>query len=152
MKSVGEADGDRRTFKEAFLKAVRSLELGKSGSLFPSGPDDTSDESEDETALRKRLVVPTIAACGRSSGAAARMDDETLYELTKIDPWFLQQFAEIEQLRSMAALGELRDIVAGSAAHAQAQRLRRCRHRGRVRRQRGPRAPAASRRGAGAGV
>ena len=38
MKSVGEAMAIGRTFKEAFLKAVRSLELGKRGSLFPSGP------------------------------------------------------------------------------------------------------------------
>ena len=35
MKSVGEAMAIGRTFKEAFLKAVRSLELGKNGSLFP---------------------------------------------------------------------------------------------------------------------
>ncbi len=58
MKSVGEAMAIGRTFKEAFLKAVRSLELGKLASLFPSGPSDTADEDEDESALRKRLVVP----------------------------------------------------------------------------------------------
>src|SRR5437870_831190 len=34
MKSVGEAMAIGRTFKEAFLKAFRSLELGKSGRLF----------------------------------------------------------------------------------------------------------------------
>src|SRR5919108_1232672 len=56
MKSVGEAMAIGRTFKEAFLKAVRSLELGRSGSLFPASPDDTSDEEEDESELRKRLV------------------------------------------------------------------------------------------------
>src|SRR6187402_2866211 len=55
MKSVGEAMAIGRTFKEAFLKAVRSLELSRSNaSLFPSGPDDTGDEDEDETSLRKR--------------------------------------------------------------------------------------------------
>src|SRR5262245_34600217 len=59
MKSVGEAMAIGRTFKEAFLKAVRSLELSRSSaSLFPSGPDDTGDEEEDESSLRKRLVVP----------------------------------------------------------------------------------------------
>src|SRR6476469_7017767 len=35
MKSVGEAMSIGRTFKESFLKAVRSLELGKAGTLFP---------------------------------------------------------------------------------------------------------------------
>ena len=48
MKSVGEAMAIGRTFKEAFLKAVRSLELGKLGSLFPAGPTRCRDE-EDET-------------------------------------------------------------------------------------------------------
>ena len=39
MKSVGEAMAIGRTFKEAFLKAVRSLEHGKRGTLFPTGPE-----------------------------------------------------------------------------------------------------------------
>src|SRR6187455_1266329 len=55
MKSVGEAMAIGRTFKEAFLKAVRSLELGRNGSLFPA----TDASEEDESALRQKLVVPT---------------------------------------------------------------------------------------------
>src|SRR5213595_3588329 len=55
MKSVGEAMAIGRTFKEAFMKGVRSLELGRSGLLF-SG---LSEPAEDETALRKRLAVPS---------------------------------------------------------------------------------------------
>src|SRR6186713_823057 len=51
MKSVGEAMAIGRTFKEAFLKAVRSLELGKLGTLFPPS---TSDDEVDETELRKK--------------------------------------------------------------------------------------------------
>jgi carbamoyl-phosphate synthase large subunit len=113
MKSVGEAMAIGRTFKEAFLKAVRSLELGKLGSLFPSGPDDLADESEDETALRTRLVVPNDRRMWALFRALRRgWTVETLHDLTKIDRWFLQQFAEIEQLRSIAALGELRDMSA----------------------------------------
>jgi len=111
MKSVGEAMAIGRTFKEAFLKAVRSLELGKLGSLFPSSPDDTSDATEDESALRKRLVVPNDRRMWALFRALRRgWTVETLHELTRIDPWFLQQFAEIEQLRSMAALGEFREM------------------------------------------
>ena len=111
MKSVGEAMAIGRTFKEAFLKAVRSLELGKLGSLFPSSPDDTSDATEDESALRKRLVVPNDRRMWALFRALRRgWTVETLHELTKIDPWFLQQFAEIEQLRNMAALGEFREM------------------------------------------
>jgi carbamoyl-phosphate synthase large subunit len=108
MKSVGEAMAIGRTFKEAFLKAVRSLELGKNGSLFPPATD-ASDE--DETALRQKLVVPS----DRRMWALFRALDRgwtvaTLHELTKIDPWFLQQFHDIVELRKMAGLGEFREM------------------------------------------
>jgi carbamoyl-phosphate synthase large subunit len=111
MKSVGEAMAIGRTFKEAFLKAVRSLEIGKTGSLFPAGPADASDDSEDETGLRKRLVVPNDRRMWALFRALRRgWSAETLHDLTKIDPWFLRQFVEIEELRRMSALGEFRDI------------------------------------------
>ncbi len=111
MKSVGEAMAIGRTFKEAFLKAVRSLEIGRNGSLFPSGPDDTRDDDEDETALRKRLVVPNDRRMWALFRALRRgWTIETLHELTRIDRWFLQQFADIDALRKMAALGEFREM------------------------------------------
>src|SRR6186713_1886560 len=109
MKSVGEAMAIGRTFKEAFLKAVRSLELGKSGSLFAGTAAQL--EEEDESALRKRLVVPNDRRMWALFRALRRgWSVETLHDLTKIDPWFLQQFADIEELRKMAALGEFRQM------------------------------------------
>jgi carbamoyl-phosphate synthase large subunit len=111
MKSVGEAMAIGRTFKEAFLKAVRSLELGKLGRLFPENSEDATDADEDETALRKRLVVPSdrrIWAIFRALRRGWTVD--TLHELTKIDRWFLQQFADIVALRDMASLGEFREM------------------------------------------
>jgi carbamoyl-phosphate synthase large subunit len=111
MKSVGEAMAIGRTFKEAFLKAVRSLELGKFGRLFPDTPDDAADTDEDETALRKRLVVPSDRRIWAIFRALRRgWTVETIHELTRIDPWFLQQFADIMALREMAALGEFREM------------------------------------------
>ncbi|MEZ5284524.1 MAG: hypothetical protein R2712_06895 [Vicinamibacterales bacterium] len=62
MKSVGEAMSIGRTFKEAFLKGIRSLELGKEGLLFrrADARDDREGQQEDEEAtLRRDLVVPT---------------------------------------------------------------------------------------------
>src|SRR5215213_8455845 len=47
MKSVGEVMAIGRTFKEAFMKAFRSLELGKLGTLFP--PVAAGEEEEDDT-------------------------------------------------------------------------------------------------------
>jgi carbamoyl-phosphate synthase large subunit len=109
MKSVGEAMAIGRTFKEAFLKAVRSLELGKSGNLFADTP--TQLEEEDESALRKRLVVPSDRRMWALFRALRRgWTIETLHDLTKIDPWFLQQFSDIVELRKMADLGEFRDL------------------------------------------
>src|SRR5262249_11399093 len=100
MKSVGEAMAIGRTFKEAFLKAVRSLELGKAGTLFPEGTRDGADEDEDETALRTRLVVPSDRRMWAVFRALQRgWDVETIHGLTKIDRWFLRQFAEIVELR-----------------------------------------------------
>ena len=112
MKSVGEAMAIGRTFKEAFMKAVRSLELGKLGPLFRETPETGIEDDEDETALRKRLVVPNDRRMWALFRALRRgWTVETLHELTNIDPWFLQQFAEIVQLRNMAALGEFRDMA-----------------------------------------
>jgi carbamoyl-phosphate synthase large subunit len=99
MKSVGEAMAIGRTFKEAFMKGVRSLELGRSGLLFaPSSMDD-----EDDAALRKRLAIPTDRRMWdlfRAIGRGWSIDQ--LHEITKIDPWFLRQFAEIAEMRKHA--------------------------------------------------
>src|SRR5919107_268732 len=92
MKSVGEAMSIGRTFKEAFLKSVRSLELGRSGLMFaPSSMDE-----EDDPALRKRLAIPTDRRMWDLFRAIGRgWTTEQLHEVTRIDPWFLRQFAEI---------------------------------------------------------
>src|SRR5687768_10251781 len=89
MKSVGEAMAIGRTFKEAFLKAVRSLEHGKRGTLFPTSPENGLDPDEDDTTLRKRLVVPTDQRMWALFRALQRgWTVETIHDLTKIDPWF----------------------------------------------------------------
>jgi carbamoyl-phosphate synthase large subunit len=109
MKSVGEAMAIGRTFKEAFLKAVRSLELGKQGTLFP--PLASLDEEEDETAMRRRLVVPSDRRMWAVFHALRRgWTVETIHELTKIDPWFLQQFRDLVELRALAELVEFREM------------------------------------------
>jgi carbamoyl-phosphate synthase large subunit len=100
MKSVGEAMAIGRTFKEAFMKGVRSLELGRSGLLFaPSNMDD-----EDDAALRKRLAIPNDRRMWDLFRAIRRgWPIEQLHDITKIDPWFLRQFAEIAAMWKDAA-------------------------------------------------
>ncbi len=109
MKSVGEVMAIGRTFKAAFLKGIRSLELGRSGWLFNRSMTDES--SEDETALQNRLVVPN----DRRLWAVFRALEmgwtvEKINELTHIDPWFIRQFAEIVALHRALSLVNFRDI------------------------------------------
>src|SRR5687768_5873004 len=58
MKSVGEVMAIGRTFKEAFMKAFRSLELGNSGLLFGQRTTDDPASSEEEGVLQRALAVP----------------------------------------------------------------------------------------------
>jgi carbamoyl-phosphate synthase large subunit len=113
MKSVGEVMAIGRTFKEAFMKAFRSLELGAGGLLFgPEGASQKAEASpEEEGALQRELSVPTdrrVWAVFRA--LAGGMSVEQVHGLTKIDPWFLTQFAELVELYRSASLVGLRGI------------------------------------------
>jgi carbamoyl-phosphate synthase large subunit len=108
MKSVGEAMAIGRTFREAFLKGIRSLELGRTGRLF--APLAEGDEF-DEAALRKKLVVPTDRRMWAVFEALERgWSTGDLHDLTKIDPWFLRQFADIVALKKTAEQSGLADM------------------------------------------
>jgi carbamoyl-phosphate synthase large subunit len=110
MKSVGEAMAIGRTFKEAFMKGVRSLELGRNGLLFaPSQMDE-----EDDVGLRKRLAIPTDQRVWDLFRAInRRWSIDQLHEITKIDPWFLRQFVELAAMRQDAAGRGLDRLDAG---------------------------------------
>jgi carbamoyl-phosphate synthase large subunit len=117
MKSVGEAMAIGRTFKEAFLKGIRSLELGRDGLLFAK-PKETEDEiapeadaEEEDASLRRQLIVPN----DRRMWALFRALDkqwtvEQVCSLTRMDPWFVEQFADIVELRRTAEMIGLRDM------------------------------------------
>jgi carbamoyl-phosphate synthase large subunit len=112
MKSVGEAMAIGRTFKEAFMKGVRSLELGRSGLLFSEAEKDRGagapgmGDVEDDAALRKRLAVPTDRRMWDLFRAIGRgWTVEQIHEVTNIDPWFLRQFAQIREMRLAAEQG-----------------------------------------------
>ena len=102
MKSVGEAMAIGRTFKEAFLKAFRSLELGSSGRLLAQGVSE-----EDDISLQQALGIPTdrrMWAVFRALERGWNLDE--IHRLTRIDPWFLTQFQQIVELaRSAEAVG-----------------------------------------------
>jgi carbamoyl-phosphate synthase large subunit len=114
MKSVGEVMAIGRTFKEAFMKAFRSLELGSSGSLVDQPgmrPTDDPASEEDEGALQRDLSIPTDRRMWAVFRALERgWSLEQLHELTKIDPWFLSQFSQIVELCRSAGLVGLRGM------------------------------------------
>ncbi|HUK89813.1 MAG TPA: carbamoyl-phosphate synthase large subunit [Blastocatellia bacterium] len=90
MKSVGEAMSIGRTFKEAFQKGLRSMEVRKTFQI-PSGLDDVS--------LRARLVTPSAERIHFIMHALSNgYSIETVHDLTKIDPWFLDNLVQIIDL------------------------------------------------------
>ncbi len=93
MKSVGETMAIGRTFKEAFQKGMRSLEIGRAGFGF-DGKDDMRDLHEDD--LEQGLSRPNSRRISYIFEALRRgMDMARLHELTLIDPWFLHNFKQI---------------------------------------------------------
>jgi carbamoyl-phosphate synthase large subunit len=94
MKSVGETMAIGRTFKEAFQKGLRSLEIGRAG--FGADGKDIDTETLDRDELERRLRVPNSQRLFSLKAAFdLGMSTEALYELTKIDPWFLENMREI---------------------------------------------------------
>ena len=91
MKSVGEAMAIGRTFKEALQKALRSLEIKRFGLC-----NDGADKDVDLEILRRKLSIPgadRIFDLAQAFQKGASIDE--VFELTKIDKWFLRNVAEI---------------------------------------------------------
>src|SRR5205823_1404128 len=136
MKSVGEAMAIGRTFKEALMKGVRSLETGKK----------IGAEKIEPRILTQRLVTPhperlTYLRYALSQG----MTPKDLYKMTSIDPWFLYQLKEVNQvlsqldqhaleslppelLREAKRMG-ISDERLGLAVKSTTENVRRARHR-----------------------
>jgi carbamoyl-phosphate synthase large subunit len=106
MKSVGEAMAIGRTFNESFQKALRSLETGRAGwgchksEKLPSGEQ-----------IRAQLRTPNPERVYALRHAMQLgITNEEIYELTAIDPWFLdklQQILEIEKFLKRTPLQQL---------------------------------------------
>jgi carbamoyl-phosphate synthase large subunit len=109
MKSVGEAMAIGRTFKEAFQKGLRALETGRPGwAIAPRLQDDRLPDDTIE-ALRGALRQPTPERIFQVKHALERgLSPAEVFELTGIDPWFLNQMRElIEAERGYAAARDI---------------------------------------------
>jgi len=117
MKSVGEAMAMGRTFAEAFGKAWRSLENGRAG-LGSDGKD-----VFDEAHFDERLAIPNEHRMFYVAEALRRgrtVDD--IAEITKIDPWFLEQIRGTVEVEASIRGRALEDI--------EASELRECKQHG----------------------
>lgn len=108
MKSVGEVMSFGRNFKEAFQKAIRSLELGRSG-FGADGKDVFATEfltglkGEEKLNLKAKILMKlqtprsdNIFYIRYAMLLGATIDE--LYNSTKIDKWFLNQLKDIVEL------------------------------------------------------
>ena len=91
MRAVGEVMSIGKTYKEAFQKAIRSLETGRYGL---GGAKNFGELSKEE--LLDKLHVPTserqfIMYEALRKGATV----DELFELTKIKPYFIEQMKEL---------------------------------------------------------
>jgi carbamoyl-phosphate synthase large subunit len=96
MKSVGETMSIGRTFKEALQKSVRSLEQDRFGLGW-----DRKDKPMTQEQIREKLIVPnTERLYAVRHALKSGMSVEDIFNLSKIDPWFLSQIQEIVQFEN----------------------------------------------------
>ncbi|HXG28248.1 MAG TPA: carbamoyl-phosphate synthase large subunit [Nevskiales bacterium] len=133
MKSVGEAMAIGRNFQESVQKAMRSLEIGSVG---------FDEQLEDPTAPEARARIERELSTPRAKrlwyvGDAFRagLTQAEVFNLSKIDPWFLEQIEELIRIeqglkgRTLASLtaAELRALKRKGFADARLARLLGCR-------------------------
>jgi len=121
MKSVGEVMAMGRTFQESLQKALRGLEIDRSGLESPLGkrPGDAFTETE-RVRIREQVRVPRahrIFWVGEAFRAGLGVDE--IHRLSAIDPWFLREIQSIVSHEAVLARG----LPADAAAWREAKRM-----------------------------
>ena len=94
MKSVGEAMSIGKTFKQSLQKALRSLEIDRFG--FGADGKDEPFESLNDKELEKLIKRPTDQRLFYIRASFKRnWSVDKVYDICKIDKWFLRQFEEL---------------------------------------------------------
>ena len=102
MKSVGEVMAIGRTFKESLQKALRSLEIGRYGLGGDGKPWRFGDKVyADRDILPRELITPQLSVPNAERifflrhALRAGFGIDEIFQLTKIDRWFLAQIKQI---------------------------------------------------------
>ncbi len=107
MKSVGEVMSIGRTFKESLQKAICSMEKGIPGLVSMIEGLDSMKEEERLDLLRDKVRAPRWERLYHlADGLRYGMSVEELYEISFVDPWFLENMRQIvefeEELKAVA--------------------------------------------------
>ena len=102
MKSVGEVMAIGRTFKESLQKALRSLEIGRYGLGGDGKPWRFGEKVyADRDILPRELIIPKLSVPNAERifflrhALRAGFSIEEIFQLTRIDRWFLTQIKEV---------------------------------------------------------
>lgn len=119
MKSVGEAMAIGRTFKESFQKALRSLEINAMGLI---GPEKFQQKIEDLQQVRQGIAIPTAERVfWLRHGFLNGLSVDEIFDICKIDRWFLvqlQQIVAIEMELAETSLGRIEAPLMRTAKEA----------------------------------
>ncbi|MEN8375869.1 MAG: carbamoyl-phosphate synthase large subunit [Gemmatimonadota bacterium] len=107
MKAVGETMAIGRTFKQAWQKGLRGLEIDRSGWETGATLGDDGLADDDPDSLRAALRRPTAERPFQLKRALqAGFGTADLYALTGIDPWFIEQLRGLVDAEAAYAAGD----------------------------------------------
>ena len=104
MKSVGEVMAIGRTFEESLQKAIRMLDIGKDGLVLNRVNNKTYTEEEIENQLSHHNdhILYHVAIALKMGVSVKR-----IYELSTIDPWFIEKIKNIVNVESKITDSEI---------------------------------------------
>ncbi|WP_273789182.1 carbamoyl-phosphate synthase large subunit [Bartonella sp. ML70XJBT] len=97
MKSVGEVMAIGRTFQESLQKALRGLETGLTGLDEIIIPEHA--EGDEKSSIRSAIAIPSpdrLRYIAEAMRAGLPLNE--IHQISKIDPWFLEQIASIIEM------------------------------------------------------
>jgi len=103
MQSVGEAMAIGRTFPESLQKGLRSLEHGRLG-LNCDPAEAVLDELDDDDLVRRAAIATPDRPFQLEAALRRGISVDRLYEVTRVDPWFLDQISRIVEERAALAV------------------------------------------------
>ena len=108
MKSVGEVMAIGRTFEESFQKAIRMLDIGNDGLVLnrSNGITYTEEEIEYKLSHHDDQILYHVAIALKMKVPVKR-----IYELSTIDPWFIEKIQNIVNIEEKLKNSELNESL-----------------------------------------